>query len=659
MPLSPAPGGRGVARPSLAVTRLEDRLTPALTFQFDYRYDTTGFFADPAHKAALERAGAGLLSRVDSSLGAVAPAGGNTWSEVFVNPATGQPVKVANPTVPADTIVVYVAGAAGLGGSEAGEGGPGGYDVTGSRAWQAAVADRGVGSAGTWGGDIAFSTSTDWYFGADIAGRVGNQVDFQTVAAHELGHVLGIGTSPAWTTLVSGGVFTGPAATAANNGKPVKVSPDGAHLAQGTVSDGGPVALQPVLAFGKRVGLTTLDYAVLSDLGWRVTGFGSAAAVPPVVAAVPPTFPTAPNPVTVPPAVPAGPPAAAPAAPAGLATVTQQSATGAQVAGVAADKLVIASGPDDGTVQAYSTATGSLVPAGSRFAPFPGFAGAVRAVAADVNGDGVADYVLATGPGGGSRVRVIDGRTFTDLVTEYWAFEPAFNGGVFVAAADFDADGRAEVVITPDQGGGPRVKVIDVAAGRVTTRADFFGLNDPAFRGGARVAAGDLNRDGVPDLVVAAGYGGGPRVSLIDGTSVLGGVPRTLTADFFAFDPGLRNGVYVAVGDTDGDGYADLVVGAGPGGGPRVLTLSGRTLVAAGGTAAVANPLGNTFAGDPARRGGARVAAKDVTGDGLADVVAGAGTGGTLTVLLPRAGYAAGASLDPFAGAPGDGIYVG
>jgi hypothetical protein len=151
--------------------------------------------------------------------------------------------------------------------------------------------------------------------------------------------------------------------------------------------------------------------------------------------------------------------------------------------------------------------------------------------------------------------------------------------------------------------------------------ADFFGIDDPNFRGGARVAIGDVNNDGLADLAVSAGPGGGARVALFDGASVRPGrAPAHLVSDFFVFEPTLRDGAYVAIGDVSGDGFGDLVAGAGSGGSPRVLVVSGRGLLADGG-AAVDSPVANFFAEDPARRDGARVAAKDLDGDRFADLV--------------------------------------
>ena len=311
----------------------------------------------------------------------------------------------------------------------------------------------------------------------------------------------------------------------------------------------------------------------------------------------------------------------------------------------------LAAGAAVGSTVDVLAADGSLVRSVPAFES--AFAGGVRAALADVTGDGVPDVIAGSGPGRPATVRVFDGAT-GGLVGEAQPFGAGFTGGVYVAAGDLNADGKADVVVTPDQGGGPRVVVL--RGGDLTTAASFYGIDDPNFRGGARAAVGDVNRDGTPDLIVAAGFGGGPRVAGFDGRTVLSGRPARLFGDFFAFEPGLRNGTYPAVGDVDGDGYADLIAGGGPGGGPRVLALSGKQLVI-GQTAAIAN----FFAGPTSERNGVPVAAGDLDGDGRADVLAGSGTDAYVRVY-PASKLAAGDTtlsqqFNPFPGLPG-GVYV-
>lgn len=246
---------------------------------------------------------------------------------------------------------------------------------------------------------------------------------------------------------------------------------------------------------------------------------------------------------------------------------------------------------------------------------FPGATSSARVASADLTGDGVPDVIAASGPGMIGLVRILNGVT-GELIREIEPFGN-FTGGVNVSAGDINGDGVPDYVISPDDGGGPRVRVFN---GKTHAQiADYFGIDDVTFRGGARAAIADLNHDGKGDVMVSAGLGGGPRIALFNG-ALLGanGGPK-FGGDFFAFEPELRNGAFVTAGDINGDGFADLIVGGGPGGGPRVRAFDGRDLT----LNKSQTVLADFFAGNTDERMGARVSAKDVDGDGKADIIAG------------------------------------
>src|SRR5262249_60119448 len=118
-----------------------------------------------------------------------------------------------------------------------------------------------------------------------------------------------------------------------------------------------------------------------------------------------------------------------------------------------------------------------------------------------------------------------------------------FAGGVFVSAGDFNRDGKADVLAGSGAGGGvqpfddgARARGFDLATGAVLL--DFQPY--PTFFGGVRVSARDVNGDGTADVVTGAGPGGGPHVLEFDGRDL-----RPL-GSFFAFDPAFTGGVFVA-----------------------------------------------------------------------------------------------------------------
>src|SRR6478736_1841194 len=77
-------------RTRLEVNALEDRVVPSVAIQFDYRYDSSGFFNDQARKDVLQAAANAITSRLNDTLDAIpAPTGNNSWTATFTNPSTG------------------------------------------------------------------------------------------------------------------------------------------------------------------------------------------------------------------------------------------------------------------------------------------------------------------------------------------------------------------------------------------------------------------------------------------------------------------------------------------------------------------------------------------------------------------------------------------
>jgi hypothetical protein len=247
------------------------------------------------------------------------------------------------------------------------------------------------------------------------------------------------------------------------------------------------------------------------------------------------------------------------------------------------------------------------------------FTGGVFVAIGSVFGDLTPEIVTGAGPGGGPHVRVFSGNVPSTV--NFFAYHPAFTGGVRVAACDMDDDGRDEIITAPGPGGGPHVRVWKVTLGLEVVELFGFFAYDPAFTGGVWVACADL--DGAPgdraEIVTGAGEGGGPHVRI---WKVTGNGPFTPTVpfEFFAYVPSFTGGVRVAA--FDGFAGPQIVTAPGPGTvnfvATRQVTLTGGVITGATVLKAFASPYEGFT-------GGMFVAAAHGSVD---SIVFGAGAGG-------------------------------
>ena len=225
-------------------------------------------------------------------------------------------------------------------------------------------------------------------------------------------------------------------------------------------------------------------------------------------------------------------------------------------------------------------------------------------------------HLMATGAdvGGGPQVNVYEAASGIQRFA-FFPYEPTFTGGVRVAVGDLNNDGVDDVVTVAGKGGSALVRVFDGNSG--AQLAGFFAF-DPNFRGGGYVAVGDVDGDGQNDIIVGAGDGGAPLVQVYDGKSF------ALKEQFFAYDPLFTGGVRVAAGDLRAAGRDFIITGAGVGGGPEVKAFDGIG----------AQKVLDFFAYSLDQRGGVNVAAGDLNGNGQADIITGSGSGNPLVNIF-------------------------
>jgi FtsP/CotA-like multicopper oxidase with cupredoxin domain len=212
-------------------------------------------------------------------------------------------------------------------------------------------------------------------------------------------------------------------------------------------------------------------------------------------------------------------------------------------------------------------------------------------------------FTMSTGTT--TQVKAINPAT-NATVFDFYAFDPTvYAAGVRTAVGDVNGDGINDIIAVMGPGGDPQVKVF---SGKDGAQLYWFYAFDPSIRTGLYVAAGDINSDGYDDIIVSLDAGLTPEVKVFGG-GVLSGQQLL---DFYAYDPFFQGGVTLATGDINGDGRIDLVTGTGLGA-PHVKVFSTMDLML----------IASFFAYDPAFQGGVFVAVANTKGFAFDDIITG------------------------------------
>ena len=208
-----------------------------------------------------------------------------------------------------------------------------------------------------------------------------------------------------------------------------------------------------------------------------------------------------------------------------------------------------------------------------------GVFGRQSGTAGDVNGDGYSDVIVGaqSAIGGTWQAYAYYGSTTGLSATPNWIVDSGQPDSKFgqsaSTAGDVNGDGYADVIVgahwyTGDQSGEGRVFVYYGSSGGLSRTANWTaeGNQNGAWFGYAAETAGDVNGDGYADMIIGSNlYDNGQtdegRAFVFEGSAAGPGATPNWSADSnqsgasFGYSAG-------AAGDVNGDGYADVIVGA-------------------------------------------------------------------------------------------------
>ncbi|NQU99118.1 MAG: VCBS repeat-containing protein, partial [Parcubacteria group bacterium] len=195
------------------------------------------------------------------------------------------------------------------------------------------------------------------------------------------------------------------------------------------------------------------------------------------------------------------------------------------------------------------------------------------------------------------------------ILNTFWINSLDQNNGVDIACGDIDGDGKDEIVVA-SKSGLPKIKIYS-QDGKLKHK-EFLGY-DKNYQRGISIALGDINMDGMDEIIVSSRTGNNPvKVYNYEG--------KFLDISSYPFTSQYHGSINITTGDVTGDGYEEIIASTGEGTRSeiKVLNKEGDLLPIQ------FSPFSSEFLG------GSDVSTGDIEGDGIDEIVACQSSNGNL-----------------------------
>ncbi len=222
------------------------------------------------------------------------------------------------------------------------------------------------------------------------------------------------------------------------------------------------------------------------------------------------------------------------------------------------DEIVIGAAPDTDPYVMIFNSEGKLI---KKFlAADKKFRGGINVAVANLNDNDQAEIITGPASRGKAEVKIFDGQG--RMIKQFVVADSRFVGGLNIAAGDLEGRGENNIVVSFASGQEPQVRIFSKEGKLLGVWLAY----EKGFRGGVKVAVANVNGradHNKAEIILVPGKGHEPMLKIYNSHAIL-------QKQFLAYGKNWQGGVNLATGDINNDGINEIVLGANPGAAPHV-----------------------------------------------------------------------------------------